>query len=225
MLGPSRSSLHIARGAQAALLAFAALVAAFSDAHSAAQPAERVAQSAAPSERRELLNSERIAARFGSYGIAVLESDGRVRVSNLYSEESGGRVGRTFAVVKYPDSVDSSIAAEHDEIARGGSIGAVFAAHGFKVGKTNLRYVELEATPRVADLMHVPVGTRLAAHAYVLDVTKGGRSIEYALLVEIHHPDYLKVADLESIYGPASASGREQSLEALLATAREKMSR
>jgi hypothetical protein len=172
--------------------------------------------------KRELLNSERIAQRFGSYGIEVIESDGRVRVSNLFSEEDGKRTCRTFAVVRYPDRADPAFAAEHDEIVRGGSIGAVFAAHGWKVGKTHLRFFEIDASPRVAGLMRVAAGTRLAAHAYVLDVSKGGRTIEYALLVEIHHPDYLPLADLRAIYGTADATGRETSLEALLATVREK---
>ncbi len=157
-----------------------------------AETAAQAERASAPSQRRELLNSERIAQRFGSYGIEVLENDGRVRVSNLYSMEQGGRICRTFAVVKYPDSIDPALAAEHDEIANGGSIGAVFAAHGWRVGKTNLRFLEVDASPRVAELMHVAAGTRLAAHAYVLDVSRGGRSIEYALLVEIHHPDYLQ---------------------------------
>ena len=53
----------------------------------------------------------------------------------------------------------------------------------------------------------------------MLDVSKGGRTIEYALLVEIHHPDYLRLADLRAIYGAADATGRESSLDALLATA------
>ena len=179
----------------------------------------------APAGTRELLNSERIAQRFGNYGIAVIESDGRVRVSNLFSEREGRRTCRTFAVVRYPDRVDAAVAAEHDEILRGGSIGAVFAARGWSVGKTHLRFFEVGASPRVAALMHVSAGTPLAAHAYALDVSKGGRTIEYALLVEIHHPEYLMLADLSAIYGAADSTGREKSLEALLATAREKTGR
>jgi hypothetical protein len=178
---------------------------------------------AASAAKRELLNSERIAQRFGSYGIEVIESDGRVRVSSLFSEREGKRTCRTFAVVRYPDRIDPAFAAEHDEIAHGGSIGAVFAAHGWTVDKTHLRFFEIGASPRVAGLMHVGAGTQLAADAYVLDVSKGGRSIEYALLVEVHHPEYLALADLRAIYGAADATGREKSLEALLATVREKI--
>jgi len=168
---------------------------------------------------RTLLNSERIARRFGSYGIEVLQSDSRVRVSNLYSEEGGMRTCRTFAVVVYPAALDGAIAAEQAEIANGGSIGAVFAAQGWQVVKTNLRYAEITAPDRVADLMRIARGTRLATHAYELDVAKAGRSIEYAMLVEIHHPDYLRLDDLRSIYGAADATGRERALDDLLATA------
>jgi hypothetical protein len=214
---------RLARTLRGALLAVPLALGLLGGAQSAAQAPEPA--NASTSERRELLNSERIAQRFGSYGIAVLESDGRVRVSNLYSEGQGGRVCRTFAVVSYPANVDAAIASEHDEIVRGGSIGAVFTAHGWKVGKTNLRFLEIEATARVAELMHVAPGTKLAAHAYELDVSRAGRTLEYALLVEVHHPDYLRLADLRAIYGDANAAGRESSLDALLATAAEKAAR
>jgi hypothetical protein len=179
--------------------------------------AAQTAGAAAPvqSSPRQLLNSERIAARFGNYGIEVLANDSRERVSNLYSEASGQRTCRTFAVVRYPAAIDPALAAEHDEIVRGGSIGAVFAAHGWQVVKTNLRYFEIDAPARVASLMRVATRTRLAAHAYELDVAKDGRTLEYALLVEIHHPDYLKRDDLLAIYGPADATNHEAAVEDL----------
>ena len=173
----------------------------------------------AQASARQLLNSERIAARFGNYGIEVLASDSRERVSNLYSEANGARTCRTFAVVRYPAAIDPALAAEHDEIVRGGSIGAVFAAHGWQVVKTNLRYFEIDAPERVASLMRVTTGTRLAAHAYELDVAKDGQTFQYALLVEIHHPDYLKRDDLRAIYGPADATSREAAVQDLLSAA------
>jgi hypothetical protein len=209
-----------------ALLIAALLIVPFPLGLLAADAAAQASEPAPPPEaRRELLNSERIAQRFGSYGITVLESDGQIRVSNLYSNEEAGRICRTFAVVKYATDIDPAVAAEHAEIVRGGSIGAVFAAHGWSVGKTNLRFLEIDASARVAELMRVAPGTALAAHAYVLDASKAGRTIEYALLLEIHHPDYLRLADLSAVYGGASAAGREGSLEALLATAAEKAAR
>src|SRR5262245_42966767 len=48
--------------------------------------AVRAQSSAAVPAAPELLNSERIEQKFGSYGIAVLRSDERLRVANLYSE-------------------------------------------------------------------------------------------------------------------------------------------
>jgi hypothetical protein len=191
-----------------------------------AGPPAALAQTPAPRAgatlpARELLNSERIEQRFGSYGIAVLSSDAHVRVSNLYSTDSrtGGETCRTFAVVRYPDAIDPALSAEHAEILRGGSIGAVFAARGWRVLKSHVGYDEIDASERLAALMHVPPGTRLARHAYVLDVEKEGRVLGYAALVEIHHPDYLRVADLRTIYGEPSAAGRESLLASLLETA------
>ena len=93
---PNRSTFAPHRRCvRAALIAISLLFGLAPGAETAAQ-AERA--NAPSPERRELLNSERIAQRFGSYGIEVLESDGRVRVSNLYSNEQGGRICRTFAV-------------------------------------------------------------------------------------------------------------------------------
>lgn len=170
---------------------------------------------------RELLNSERIQQAFGSYGVEVLANDTRARVTSLYSIEAGTKTCRTFAVVRFPAVIAAAVATEHATITNGGSIGAVFAANGWRVLKTHLAFRELEATPRLANLMHVAVGTRLAEHAYVLDVAKDGKTVEYAALVEIHHPEYLRRADLERIYGGADAGNRQALLDDLLAAAAE----
>jgi hypothetical protein len=169
---------------------------------------------------RELLNSERIAAEFGSYGIEVLAQDAKLRVSNLYSSESGTRICRTFAVVKYAPSIDPALAVEHAAVVAGGSLGAVFAARGWQVHKTNLYYGQVRASPRLAKLMSVTPESVLAAHVYALDVTRDGRVFEYAALVEIHHPDYLRLDELEAIYGAISAE-RTELVTALLGSAAE----
>lgn len=170
----------------------------------------------------ELLNSERIAAAFGSYGVEVLEQDETVRVSNLYSGTGQESTCRTFAIVRYASRIDPALRVEHSAIVAGGSIGAVFAAGGWEVRKTHLHYGERAAPMKLAELMHVEVGTTLAEHAYVLDVVKGGRAIEYAVLLEIHHPDYLDVTELTRIYGPANGADRGELLTTLLATAVER---
>jgi len=169
---------------------------------------------------RELLNSERIAEEFGSYGVEVLEQSDGLRISNLYSAEADLRTCRTFAIVRYPSNVDPVVANEHAAILAGGSIGATFAEHGWEVRKTHLFFGEQEASARLAELMRIARGTRLARHIYVLDVAKGDQVIEYAALIEIHHPDYLTLADLVRIYGPAT-TGREILLALLLIAALE----
>jgi hypothetical protein len=114
--------------------------------------------------------------------------------------------------------MDPDLAAEHAAVVAGGSIGAVFAAAGWEVRKTHLRYDAIAATHRLAALMHVPAGTPLAMHAYVLDVAKAGRTVEYAALVEVHHPEYLSREQLAEIYGPADETPRSALVAALLAT-------
>jgi hypothetical protein len=170
---------------------------------------------------RELLNSERIQQAFGSYGVEVLQNGDRTRVTNLYSTDAGSKTCRTFAVVRFPAAMDAAVTGEHAAIRNGGSIGATFAANGWRVLKTHLAFREIEATPRLANLMHVTVGARLAEHAYVLDVTKDGKNVEYAALVEIHHPEYLKLADLQRIYGAIDTANRQALLDDLLGAAAE----
>jgi hypothetical protein len=167
---------------------------------------------------QEILNSERIAAQFGNYGIEVLGQDDAVRVSNLFSEAGGERTCRTFAVVRY-GRIEADLRTEHAAIVAGGSIGAVLAAAGWEVRKTHLRYAMVDATTRLASLMQVAAGTPLAVHLYALDVAKAGRTLEYAALVEIHHPDYLSSDDLLEIYGPADEAARPGLAATTLATA------
>ncbi|HEX6998701.1 MAG TPA: hypothetical protein VF322_11185 [Gammaproteobacteria bacterium] len=186
--------------------------------------AQQPAPSAAVEPADALLNSERIERRFGSYGIEVLES-GPVRVSNLYSLEDGRRVCRTFAVVRYPQRVEPAFAREHEAILAGGSIGAVFAAAGWRVTKHHLRYDELDSTPRVEALMGRLPPAKLAAHVYVLRVERAGAAYDYAVIAEVHHPAYLAVEDLPAIYGPAHARGAEEEAvaDAMLEIAAQKM--
>jgi hypothetical protein len=215
-----RSGARLAHGAatrwaQATLAVAAAVLAAYLG---VAQRSE----SAAP----PLLNSERIEQRFGSYGIDVLESDGTVRVSNLYSLENGRKTCRTFAVVLYPAEVDSRYADAHAAILAGGSIGAVFKEHGWTVTKKNLYFGTLPTTAKVAELMHDASGRRLAVHVYRLDVTRGDTTLPYATIAEVHHPDYLSLEAVREIYdGPAPVPAETAGLvQRMLAVTEQKMS-
>lgn len=197
-------------GIRSAVAAFAALVLALVLLSSCSQ--QSTAQTATLSDAadpdrtasepaRELLNSERIEERFGSYGVEVLESDATVRVSNLYSGAGERRVSRTFAVVFYPEQIDPLFAAEHAQILGGGSIGAVFAANGWTVTKRNRHIGEIESTDKVAALMQDRARRPLAVHVYVLNVSKDNDAFDYATIAEVHHPDYLRLRDVETLYG------------------------
>jgi hypothetical protein len=171
-----------------------------------AAPLAVVAQPVSSAELRaanaqELLNSERIEERYGSYGVEVLESDRTTRVSNLYSEHAEQRICRTFAVVRFPANIPSSLAAEHAAILSGGSIGATFAARGWTVVKVHQYVGEIATTPRLAALMGGIDAARLAVHVYGLEVVKDGVRLEYATIAEVHHPDYLDLVDIQEIYG------------------------
>lgn len=157
---------------------------------------------------RGLLNSERIEQTFGSYGIEVLESGARLRISNLYSGSGDTKVCRTFAVVLYRHEVDPRFAAEHAAILAGGSIGATFANRGWTVVKTHRYLGEVAAPARLAALMGRIGAERLAVDVYELDVVKNGVRLEYAAIAEVHHPDYLRLRDLERIYDPSGSVPR-----------------
>lgn len=173
---------------------------------------------------RTLLNSERIEARFGSYGIEVLEDSDTLRVSNLYSVEDRGPVGRTFAVVRYAQPLDTRIAEEHATITAGGSIGAVFTAAGWRVEKRH-RYVgeipSEDSFDRVRALMGPLRTPTLAVHVYDLVLERPGASVVYATLAEVHHPDYLTAEALQRIYGPVSNRATEGIRVVLRSTLRE----
>ena len=178
------------------------------------------AQLPTPPER-ELLNSERIEQVFGSYGLEVLSSTPTLRVSKLFSTHDEQEICRTFAVVAYPHEIDDAFAAEHSAILDGDSIGATFAAGGWRISKVHHYFGELPSTAKVEALMGGIGPSRLALHVYTLRVSGGGVEIDYASIVEVHHPDYLDLTDLVELYGPARVPA-DDSVAALLAlTARQ----
>ena len=64
---------------------------------------------------------------------------------------------------------------------------------------------------RLADLMRIDLPASLATHVYEFVIRKEGRSFDYATIVELHHPDYLAVEDLHSIYGEIIFDDSERS--------------
>ena len=150
-----------------------------------------------------LLNSERIEQRFGSFGIEVLPTADELRHSSLYSEQAGARTTRTYAVVQLPARPDPAYAGIHERILGGASIGATFKASGWSVRKETLYVDRFEVTAAdhpVLQLMRLDAPARIAVHVYRLDVGRNGRRLPYASIAELHHPEYLDVATLQALY-------------------------
>ena len=53
----------------------------------------------------------------------------------------------------------------------------------------------------IGDLMHIDGPTELSLHAYQLVLEKDSQTIDYATIVETHHPDYMSLPELEELYG------------------------
>jgi hypothetical protein len=157
----------------------------------------------------ESLNSERIKERFGSYGIEVLSHESGVRRSSLYSVDGNTRICRTYAVVRFVDESTPRVAAAHADILAGSSIGATFKSTGWHIGKVTLHVgsVSLDgANHAIGELMQIDGPTELGVHAYQLVLEKDSQTIDYATIVETHHPDYMSLPELEKLYGDSIAA-------------------
>ncbi|MDJ0760298.1 MAG: hypothetical protein QNJ19_12925 [Woeseiaceae bacterium] len=149
----------------------------------------------------EHLNSEKIEAKYGSYHIDVIASDGRTRQSALSSESNGTRVCRTFALTQFSDEGDAPSA--HGTIRGGASIGATLQRDGWSILKSTIHVGHITITDRqhtVAQLMHLQTPAKLALHIYKLSIEKDGDVVDYATISEIHHPDYLTEDDVRALF-------------------------
>ena len=157
----------------------------------------------------ESLNSERIEERFGSYGTEVLSHESGVRRSSLYSVDGDAKICRTYAVVRFVDEATPRVAAAHADILAGRSIGATFKSTGWHIGKVTLHVgsISLDGSEHaIGTLMHINGPTELGVHAYQLVLEKDSQTIDYATIVETHHPDYMSLPELERLYGDSIES-------------------
>jgi hypothetical protein len=158
----------------------------------------------------ELLNSERIEERFGSYGIEVLSERPGLRKSALYSGSGSDRTCRTYAVVRFANASDTKIDSEHEQVLAGDSIGAIFKAGGWTIRKETLHIGATDVPAVDSDFiasMRLEAPFEIAMHVYRLLLRKGGEAIDYATISEFHHPDYLRLSDLRALY-PVEAHKR-----------------
>lgn len=157
----------------------------------------------AENQVRPLTNSDRIQITFGSYNIDIIENDTNIRVSKLYSTHDGSKINRTFAVVSYPEVIEAAFEKEHEAIVNGQSIGVVFEHNGWTINK-HLQYlgeIDIPAKHSDSDSLFGAGTERPAIHIYSLDVSKNNSSFTYALIAEVHHPEFLQLKDLKAIYG------------------------
>ena len=156
---------------------------------------------AAPGPR---LNSDRIQAVFGSYGVAVLRQDEQQRVSSLYSETGGKPVTRTYALVEYIGEPRPDYRETHEAIVAGASIGASFRQDGWEIRKQHLFIGELEIPTSYAimgELMQLSLPETLAVHQYLFVISNEDRSFSYARITEVHHPEFADIHQLRQWYG------------------------
>lgn len=150
-----------------------------------------------------ILNSERIEQRFGSYGIEVLASEAGLRRSNLFSYDGDTATCRTYAIVQFVEQLDDRYDEAHARVMAGDSIGATFKEDGWDIQKHTL-YVGVVRMPEgpseVRHLMRLTGAHDLALHVYQLVLVRGDIELEYATILEAHHPEYLTRKDLEAIF-------------------------
>ncbi|MEQ8205269.1 MAG: hypothetical protein RIA65_03765 [Woeseia sp.] len=162
-----------------------------------------------------LLNSERIESQFGSYHVRVLYQDPQWRMSSLESTDASGPITRTMAVVRIADDLPDALLAAHREIVAGGSIGATFRNAGWAIGKSGTYIDQFDLSSyetTIGALMKLPAPTQIAVHIYNFEASRDAQTYKYASIIELHHPDYLSVDDLHSIYGPSTLSNEVSAL-------------
>ena len=150
-----------------------------------------------------ILNSERIAQRFGSYGIEVLASEAGLRRSSLFSYDGDTATCRTYAVVQFEEQHDERYDAAHSKVLAGNSIGATFKENGWGIRKDSMYIGSIrlpESRTEVGELMRLTGAHDLALHVYRLVLVREGVAFDYATILEVHHPEYLSEQDLRGLF-------------------------
>lgn len=165
------------------------------------------------------LNSERIEATFGNYGIRILEREPRVSV--LFSKHDGVEICRTMAIVEFATPIPTPLKAPVAQVKAGASLGATLKESGWRISKRFLHYDTLPAGSRFIRLAHLSQTLPVAVSIYELVASRDEDSFRVATLVEVYHPDYLTLADLKSIQPAKTEAGPR--VKGLLQLARKKM--
>lgn len=173
-----------------------------------------IKKDAAPWLNPNILNSERIEKKFGSYGVLVLAQDEKegFRLSNLYSSQDGQRMARTIALTLYNPKMSDELKVAHEEILKGGSIGATLKKHGFSVDKQIFFRDNVSTMPdKIRELMHTKA-TNFAGIMYNLIAEKNGHLYFYCTITELYAPDFLTLSDVKEIYPDSAFLVKDQNI-------------
>ena len=149
-----------------------------------------------------ILNSERIERRFGRYGIEVLASEAGLRRSSLFSLDGDTATCRTYAVVQFGERQDDRYDDAHSKVLAGDSIGETFKEDGWAIQKRSLYIGDIrvpQGPTQIAQLMRLTGAHDLALHVYQLVLVRDDVALEYATILEVHHPEYLNSAELRGL--------------------------
>lgn len=147
-----------------------------------------------------ILNSDRIKLKFGSFGVQVLHQNDHIRLSNLFSTaHDEKKIARTIALTKYEANMSESLKGAHEEIRKGGSIGLTLGRHGFTL-KKNIFYVGNVSNlpPEINSLMNT-ADNNFAAIVYDLRAEKDGVDLPYCTIAEVYSPEFLTLAEVQQI--------------------------
>lgn len=156
-----------------------------------------------------ILNSERIEKRFGGYGIDVLASEAGLRRSSLFSLDGDTATCRTYALVEFVERPDDQYDDAHARILAGDSIGATFKESGWDIQKHTLYIGTIRLPDRsteIGESMRLTGAHDLAVHVYQLVLVRDETALEYATILEAHHPEYLTVKELRNLFEDATGS-------------------
>ena len=150
-----------------------------------------------------ILNSERIGRRFGSYGLDVLASEAGLRRSSLFSLDGDTATCRTYAVVQFVEQPDDRYDDAHSRVLAGNSIGETFKEDGWGIQKNTIFIGNTRLPDRpteIAALMRLNGAHDIALHVYQLVLVREETALEYATILEVHHPEYLTVSELLELF-------------------------
>lgn len=167
-----------------------------------------------------ILNSQRIELKFGSYGVDILAQNHTSRLANLYSFYEGQKSTRTLAFTRYHLPMDKALLLAHEEILKGGSIGSTLKNHGFQV-KKQFFFLENISMPKISYFTN----NNLPAVIYELIANIDGRDLHYCTILEVYDPNFLTIEEARNLYpitlsDPKRAKEILSSFEALIITSR-----